>query len=322
MKNKNKRVVIAIAAIVAVVAVVSGIALFLIAPLFGGKGQKQQVSEKSGADILKAASSDLKVKFSGIMSTQASVNSAFDEVKGLDGSLDIEEAIINGKDYTEGKVLHYELSDLLNESSMSGVNSGYNTGLNTGMYMDMDTVSSMLENVDEETIKQYDKVARKMSGYMVTAVETVIDKSSYEKQTGTVQLSIGDEKFDAVAYKVVIPVSAVISSADKAIDDIFNDADIAPYITMLRAAGAQFDKDEMKNSLREQLKAESIYFTMYVKNEELCGIYMDGTWYDKDSNDKAEYLFWNNKFGFNINIENYEGNSCKLKGNIKIETNL
>lgn len=318
---KNKRVIIAVV-VIAAVAVISGIALLFMKPVVSGRGQEQKVSEKSGADILKAASGDVKAKFGKAMSTPASVNSALNIMEKFDCSIDIEEAVINGKDYTEGKVLHYKLSDLLNDNNMSASNPEYNMGNGSGMSIDQDAVSSMLEKMDEETIEQYQKVAEKLSNYVVAAIDTVIEKSSYEKQPETIQLSIGDEKLDADAYKVIIPVSVVVSSFEKTIDDIFNDADIAPYITMLKTVGAQLDRDELKSLVREQLNMENICFTMYVKNEKLCGFYMDGTWYNKDSDDKAEYVFWNNKFGFNIYIDNYEGNSCKLKGNGKIESNL
>ncbi len=303
---KNKRVIIATAAAVAAVAVISGIALFLAAPLFGGGGQ--QGSEKSGAEILKAAGSDFRGKFGGIMSistsTSLSAEGVLEQMTKYDGWIDIEEAVINGTDYTEGGVLHYELSDLLNDSNVSD-----------------NEIISAAEKVDEEMIKQYQKIGEKLSGYMVNAVETVVDAGAYEKQQGMVKLSIGDETIDVEAYKVTIPVSAIISSTENAIDNIFNDADIAPYITMLKAVGVKLDRDEMKKVLRERLSMESVYFTMYVKDDTLCGLYMDGTWYDNASGDKAEYLFWNNKFGFNIKVNDYKGNSCSFKANGKIEPN-
>lgn len=306
---KNKRVIITTAAIIAAVAVISGIALFLIAPLLGGNGQGKQVSEKSGAEILKTAGSDFRGKFGNIMSISAASGTLADDVPAqiekIGGSIDIEEAVINGKDYTEGGVLHYELSDLLDNSNI----------------LDNEIVSAA-EKIDEETIKQYQKVAEKLSGYMINAAETVVDGSLYEKQEGTVQLSIGDETVAAQAYKVTIPVSVIVSSTEAAIDNIFNDADIAPYITMLKAAGLKLDRDEMKNAIGGQLNIESIYFTMYVKDEKLCGLYTDGTWYDKESKDKAEYLFIDNKFAFNINIDDYKGNRCKFKGNGKLEPNI
>lgn len=306
---KNKRVIITTAAIIAAVAVISGIALFLIAPLLGENGQGKQVSEKSGAEILKTAGSDFRGKFGNIMSISAASGTLADDVPAqiekIGGSIDIEEAVINGKDYTEGGVLHYELSDLLDNSNI----------------LDNEIVSAA-EKIDEETIKQYQKVAEKLSGYMINAAETVVDGSLYEKQEGTVQLSIGDETVAAQAYKVTIPVSVIVSSTEAAIDNIFNDADIAPYITMLKAAGLKLDRDEMKNAIGGQLNIESIYFTMYVKDEKLCGLYTDGTWYDKESKDKAEYLFIDNKFAFNINIDDYKGNRCKFKGNGKLEPNI
>lgn len=303
---KNKRVIIVTLVVAAVIAAISGIALFLVSPLLGGKGKGQQVSEKSGAEILKTAGSNFRNKFSGVMSTSmsASAEDALAQMAKLEGWIDIEEAVIDGKDYTDGKTLHYELSDILNDSNIS-----------------KNEIISAAEKIDEETIKQYQKLAEKLSGYMVSAAESVVDGSKYEKQQGTVQLSVGDETIEAEAYNVTIPVSVIISSTENAIDNIFNDADIAPYITMLKAAGLKLDRDEMKKALREQFDMESIYFTMYVKNEMLCGLYMDGTWYDKASENKAEFLFWNNKFGFNINTEDYKGNNFKLKGNGKLEPN-
>lgn len=303
---KNKRVIIVTAVIAAVVAVIAGTALFLAAPLLGNKGQGQQLSEKSGAEILKTAGSDLKGSFTDIMavSTAVSTEDVLAQMAKIDGWIDIEEAVINGEDFTEGKTLHYELSEILKDSNISE-----------------NEIISAAEKVDEETIKQYQKIAEKLLGYMVNAAETVADGSTYEKQQETVQLSIGDETITAEAYKVTIPVTVVISSTENAIDNIFNDADIAPYITMLKAAGLKIDRAEMKKALREQLDMESIYFTMYVKDEMLCGLYMDGTWYDKALENKMEYLFWNNKFGFNINGADYEGNSFRFKCNGKLEPN-
>lgn len=303
---KNKRVIIVTAVIAAVVAVIAGTALFLAAPLLGNKGQGQQLSEKSGAEILKTAGSDFKGRLTDIMavSTVASTEDVLAQMAKIDGWIDIEEAVINGEDFTEGKTLHYELSEILKDSNISE-----------------NEIISAAEKVDEETIKQYQKIAEKLLGYMVNAAEAVADGSTYEKQQETVQLSIGDETITAEAYKVTIPVTVVISSTENAIDNIFNDADIAPYITMLKAAGLKIDRDEMKKALREQLHMESIYFTMYVKDEMLCGLYMDGTWYDKALENKVEYLFWNNKFGFNINGADYEGNSFRFKCNGKLEPN-
>lgn len=302
---KNKRVIIVTAAVVAVIAAISGIALFLVAPLFGGKGKGQQASEKSGAEILKTAGSDFRNKFSGVMSTSMSMSASAEDVLAqmakLEGWIDIEEAVVDGKDCTDGKTLHYELSDILNDSDISG-----------------NEIISAAEKVDEETVKRYQMIAEKLSGYMVNAAELVVDGSTYEKQQETVRLSLGDETITAEAYKVTIPVRVIINSTESAIDNIFNDADIAPYITMLKAAGIKLDRDEMKKSLREQFDMESIYFTMYVKDEMLCGLYMDGTWYDESSENKVEYLFWNNKFGFNINADDYKGYSFKFKGNGKL----
>jgi len=315
--NMKKRRVIVAAVMVAVIAVILGIVLIFTRYVTGEMGQEQKTSEKSGADILKAASGDVKIKFSKAMSTPATVNSTLNIMEKLDCSIDIEEAVINGKDYTDGKVLHYKLSDLLNDNNMPASSPEHNIGMN----LNKDAVSSIFEKMDEETIKQYQKAAEKLSNYIVAAIDTLIDKSSYEKQPETIQLSIGDEKFDADAYKVVIPVSVVVSSIEVAIDDIFNDAELAPYITMLKTVGVQLNRDKLKSLIREQLDMENICFTMYVKNEKLCGFYMDGTWYDKDSDNKVEYVFQNNKFGFNIYMEN-EGNSCKLKGNGRLEPNL
>lgn len=303
---KNKRVIIVTAAIVAAIAFISGVALFFAAPLLGNRGQGKQFSEKSGAEILKTAGGDFRNKFSGVMSvsTAASTEDVLAQIAKIEGWIDIEEAVINGEDFTDGKTLHYELSEILNNSNISE-----------------NEIISAAEKVDEETIKQYQKIAEKLLGYMVNAAEAVADGSTYEKQQETVQLSLGDETITAEAYKVTIPVPVLISSTENAIDNIFNDVDIAPYITMLKAAGLKIDRNEMKKALREQLHMESIYFTMYVKDEMLCGLYMDGTWYDKALENKAQYLFWNNKFGFNINGADYEGNSFRFKCNGKLEPN-
>lgn len=306
---KNKRVYIVIAAVAVSVAVISGLAWFFMAPLFSSNKQEQYVGEKSGADVLKTVCVDFKSKMRDVLS--ASVKSATGEKVNLDGSLDIEEAVINGRDYTEGKTLHVDMADLQKDAIMSQIKSSFNTGVN----IDFDRISAIVGNMDEETIKQYEKIADKLSGYMITAAETVVDAGTYEKQPGTVNLSVGDETLEAVSYKVNIPVEVVIGSTEKAIDDIFNDAEIAPYITMLKVLGAQLEKEELKKSFREQFKVDNIYFTMYVKEEKLCGMHIDGTWYDKNSKDKAEWVFWNDKFSFDIDVDNYYGKSCKLKGN-------
>lgn len=322
---KNKKVIIVTAAVVAAAAVISGIVLFLATPFFGGRGQqesekKQQNKQVYYKEILKTAGSDFKGRFSDIMSVSAaapqskqlSPEDVLSQMAKLEGWIDIEEAAIGGKDYTEGGTLHYELSDLLND-----INSSENEIISAA-----EKNGQSLADVDEETIKRYQKIVEKLSGYMVNAAEEVVDGSTYEKQQETVQLSLGDETITAEAHKVIIPVPVIISSAENAIDNIFNDADIAPYITMLNAAGLKLDRDEMKKTLREKLDMESIYFTMYVKDDTLCGLYMDGTWYDEASESKAEYLFWNDKFGFNIDATDYEGNSFKFKCNGKLEPNV
>lgn len=160
---KNKRVIIVTLVVAAVIAAISGIALFLVSPLLGGKGKGQQVSEKSGAEILKTAGSNFRNKFSGVMSTSmsASAEDALAQMAKLEGWIDIEEAVIDGKDYTDGKTLHYELSDILNDSNIS-----------------KNEIISAAEKIDEETIKQYQKLAEKLSGYMVSAAESVVDEAN------------------------------------------------------------------------------------------------------------------------------------------------
>lgn len=117
-------------------------------------------------------------------------------------------------------------------------------------------------------------------GHVVDGLDYAIDKSVYQKSEGTVNISAGDMASDTVdSYTVTVNKQDVIDGFNKAVEAIFDDSSITPYITMLNTMGSKIDKETIKKEFADGLQdfASSMTFTMYAKNDAFAGISVDAS---------------------------------------------
>ncbi len=194
--------------------------------------------------------------------------------------------IVNVHMYTDGKTMYIRIPELATNSLKSSVETNTTTEDGTTVETSdaqMSAIIKAMSNMDEETMKQYAKVFEAVIGHMVTGLDHVIDKAQYTKNEGTVTVSAGDLGSEAYeSYLVTVSKAEIIAGYNKAIDAIFDDTTIVPYITMLNTIGAKLDKDTLKSEFSDGMKdsPETYKFTMYTKDSKFAGIGINVADYD------------------------------------------
>lgn len=321
-KTKKKKTPIVIGVVAAIVAVLVCVGVFFVMPLI--KAKKTVDPNKQGADILKAESAQIETMLNKALTSGSVLSSA--STNRVVGSFTVDKALFDNTDllsylnvntiqydiqfdaakqkingtiglaqgsgqpvltlqyYTDGKKLYMKAPQLLDSSLTADIEMDSD--------VDFSTAAGVLGTMDASVLNQYMEVLQSIIKHMVVGINDVIDNCRYIKSEGTVALSYGDISINAAYYDVTVTKSALIGGFNKAVDAMFDDSEIAPYITMLAAVGARMDRESMKADFAKELDHyQDVHFVMYTKEDKFCGVSLDVAQFGEGKKGKVEIVF-------------------------------
>ena len=181
--------------------------------------------------------------------------------------------IINLQFYTDTNYVYFKIPELFSESfrvSASDLGlSTYGSASISSSLGDLSDVSSMLGSMgsmDLSSLSQYSDVIDAVMKDVMTGFDKMVDQCGYKKTgSSTYQSENGDIK--VTTFDVTLTKDALIQGINTAIDALYADSTVSPYLSFLSLAGGS--KETIKSSVQAGLSTmKDVPFTIYVNKDD------------------------------------------------------
>lgn len=283
-KPPKKKIWPVVTAIVAVLVLLAGIGTYFAYPYIS-----EMISPKKGAvSALKNATADLETLLVNAIDKGMQVNSS--EKQNAKGSLKLEELNIAGidyKSYVKADTINYDIDADVKTGNIGGTlslssgkaqsvidlkyyfdgssnlyfslpklfSNSFKTSMSvtgSGVLSGADT-SQIMKSLSGSDIEKYKPAMQALVKKMTDVLDNMIDNGVYTKNKNKESVILKDSTVEANTYDIVFTKAVMEEAMMTAVDQIYTDSSISPYLTMLAIAD-ETDKESLKTDIKNHIE--------------------------------------------------------------------